>query len=53
MTDILFRNIFTAMSLITLLILVLIKTTLRNAENAQANTRQKAVGQNSLNASIV
>ena len=40
-------------SLIILLILALKETTLKYAENVIVNTKQKAVGQNSLNSSFV
>ena len=41
------------MNLFTLLIFVLIKATLENAEDVLVNTKQKAVGQKSFNASTV
>ena len=50
MIGILFGNVFIAMCLITLLILVLIKATLLNVKNALGGAEQKTASHNSLNA---
>ena len=50
MIDILFRNVFIVMSLITLQLIVLIKTTRLNLEDVLASTKQITARYNASNA---
>ena len=49
MIGILFRNVFIAIGLITLVTFVLLKATQLNVQNALGSTKEKTASQNSLN----